>query len=422
MNYKSSISALLQNFKKKHNYRVFTKIDSFTPPYINHKGKTILNWCNNDYNNLINNDNPINDRMISSIKKLGCGASGTRNISGTHESHVKLESKVAKLHSKERGLLFNSGYLANLATIQSFGRIFPGSIIYSDQDNHASIINGIQLSRLQCNIYPHNDLDHLEFMLRSNPNPSKIVILESIYSMDGSITDFDKIIPLMKKYNCLTYIDEIHAVGVYGNHGGGLTEMFGCQDEFDVIMGGFGKGFGIMGGYITGSDNLIDAVRLSANGFIFTTAIPPFMADGICESIDINISKARNNQILRNKKLEYFKQKAKENDIILIKNNFHKSHISSISIGCSHKCQRIYRKLLYEYNHYLQPIVYPTVPMGTERLRVCVKSIHTYEMIDDLINALVEIIHKDNFCSKCSYEKDVSKCTFVTFNKYKNIK
>lgn len=383
----------LKNLKLENNYRTFNKIENLQQPYSYYKGKKVINWSNNDYNNIIHNPN-VKSTMVKSIYKNGCGSGGTRNISGSHLSHDLLEKKIAKFHNKESGLLFNSGYLANYTTIKSFGKLFPNAEIFSDKDNHASIINGINASKLKKHIFEHNNLNDLEKKLEKSKSPNKIIILESIYSMDGTVAPLDDLKIISKNYNTLTYIDEIHATGVYGNNGGGLSEYYNAQDNLDIIMGGFGKGFGVVGGYITGNHLLIDSIRSCGSGFIFTTAIPPHIADGISTSIDEVSKNIKTTQLDRDILIEYFKNTAGILNVPIIKNNFDKSHLQFIIIGNAELCKKISNILLYKYNHYVQHINYPTVPYNKERLRISLKSYHTKEMIYNFLYTFSNIYNK----------------------------
>ena len=380
----------LNILKKNNNYRVFNQIQNINQPYSLHKYQKIINWSNNDYNDIIHNSN-VKLAMIDSIHKNGCGSGGTRNISGNNNLHQILENKIATFHNKESGLLFNSGYLANYTAIKSFGDLFPNAEIFSDKDNHASIINGISASKLKKNIFEHNNMNQLEEQLSKSNSPHKIIVIEAIYSMDGSITPFYELKQIAKKYDCLTYIDEIHSVGVYGKTGAGLTEYFNTQDETDIIMGGFGKGFGVVGGYITGNHSLIDSIRSCGTGFIFTTSIPPHLTKGICKSIDIVKKNITHNQIHRNSLIQYFQNSCQNLNISLIKNNFTESHLQFIMINDSKKCLQISNKLLNKYGHYVQSINYPTVPEGKERLRISIKPFHSKEMIDDFLDKFKKI-------------------------------
>lgn len=389
--YNKIAKQFIKNIKKENRYRKFIEIKPINGPLYRHKDKIIINWCSNDYNRSVQNLDLIN-AVQDFINKNGIGSGGTRNISGTTPIHRRLENNISKLHGKESGLLFNSGYLANLSSMEAIGKIFPDSIIYSDQSNHASIIKGIQLSNLPKIIFPHNDMNFLEDQMKKNINKKKIIVVESMYSMDGSITKFEDIKFLKNKYNAFTYIDEIHTVGLYGENGSGLSNYFNSQDDFDIIMGGFGKGFGTIGGYISGNKYIIDAIRSTASGFIFTTSISPAMALGSILSINNTKKNITEFSKKRLENINYFKSQIKKSNIKLIKNNFESSHIKSVLIGDSKKTNELSSILLEKYNHYLQPINYPTVPSGTERFRICLTHDHTFEMIDKLIYDLDNLI------------------------------
>lgn len=383
-NYYNNLAKNFINIVKKENrYRNFIEIKPLDGPLYRYKDKKIINWCSNDYNRSIQNRDLVN-AVKNFISENGIGSGGTRNISGTTAVHRRLESKVADLHNKQAGLLFNSGYVANLATLESLGKVFPNTTIYSDEQNHASIIKGIQLSKCNKIIFPHNDMNYLEDKLKNDHN-TKIIVVESMYSMDGSITNFEDIVFLKKKYNAFTFIDEIHTVGLYGDNGSGLCNQFNVSDDFDIIMGGFGKGFGTIGGYITGNSNIIDSVRSTGSGFIFTTSIPPSLTYGSILSIKHNSKNIKDYTNRRIENIKYFLKKINDYDIQLINNNFPLSHIKSVLIGDSIKTNKLSNILLNDFNHYLQPINFPTVPKGTERFRVCITHDHTYEMIDKLL-------------------------------------
>ena len=386
-------SLFIKNKKISHNYRLFKNLYNIDPPFSIYKNRKIINWSNNDYNG-IGQNNSIKKSLIFGINNFGVGSSGTRNIGGTNLIHSQLETKVSKLHNKESGLLFNSGYQANLSSMEALGNIFPNAEIYSDEYNHNSIINGIKLSKLKKHIFKHNDVSNLEYFLKnSTKNKQKIIVFESMYSIDGSIAPFDDIIYLSKKYNALTYVDEIHAVGVHGNTGGGITEMLNIQDKIDIIMGGFGKGYGLIGGYISGEKDLVDSIRLCGSGFIFTTSLPPHIVLGIIKSMDYNFEHIYENKKQRENIINFFTNLCKEKDIPLIDNNFKQSQIQSILVGCPLKAKKIHNTLLNDYNHYVQYLNYPTTSKGGEILRVSLKNFHTKKMILDLLTKLNVLIN-----------------------------
>ncbi len=378
-------SKFVKNKKIIHDYRVFKNLYNIHPPYSIYKNKKVINWSNNDYNGITQNDE-IKKSLIRGIKNFGCGSSGTRNIGGTNQIHNQLESKISKLHGKENGLIFNSGYMANLSCMEAMGKIFPKSEFFSDRFNHNSLINGIKLSGSKKFIFNHNDAGHLEYLLKKSSSDKKIIVIESMYSIDGTIPPFHDIIYLKKKYNSLLFVDEIHAVGVHGDNGMGITEKLNIQNEIDVIMGGFGKGYGIIGGYLCGEKNLIDAIRLCGSGFIFTTSLPPHIILGIIHSIDYNIENSIKNQKQRIKTIDFFKKIAHDKKIPLIQNYFCESQIQSIFVGCPLKAEKMHNTLLEEHYHYVQHLNFPTVAEGNERLRLSLKTTHSEKMILDLLS------------------------------------
>jgi 5-aminolevulinate synthase len=379
----------IETLKLENRYREFVDISRICGefPYAinNRNGKKIIVWCSNDYLGMGQNQLAIN-AAIKAIKSYGVGSGGTRNISGTNKNLVELEKEIASLHGKESALVFVSGYVANDASIQALVKIIPDLIIFSDEKNHASIICGISNSNAKKHIFRHNDLEHLEELLKNyDLTQPKLIIFESVYSMDGDFGKIKEICAIAKKYNAMTYIDEVHGVGVYGAQGGGLCEEFAVANKVDLIQGTFAKGFGAIGGYISGKSEVIDAIRLTAAGFIFTTAIAPATAAASLA----NIKYLRTNSSERKKlhdnviKLKTALELAKIN---IVKNN---SHIISIKIGDAKKAQKISQNLLNEFNIYVQHINYPTVAKSDERLRITITSIHNDKMIEDLVAALV---------------------------------
>ena len=319
------------------------------------------------------------------MKEVGAGSGGTRNISGTNRFHIALENEISEIHQKEASLVFTSGYVANDASLSILGSKLKDCIIFSDEKNHASIINGIRNSKAEKFIFKHNDAKHLESLLKTvNIDRPKIIAFESVYSMDGDFTPIESFVKLAKKYNALTYLDEVHAVGLYGSHGGGVAQEQKIMNEIDVINGTLAKAFGLIGGYISSSKNIVDFIRSYSPGFIFTTAIPPAIAAGAIASIRY----VKDNQQLRDKLKEkclLIKEKLLAANIPFLKT---KSHIIPIIIGNSRLCKKAADELLEKHKVYLQPINYPTVPRGEERLRITPSPLHTDQMIDELINAL----------------------------------
>jgi 5-aminolevulinate synthase len=380
------------HLKSENRYREFLDISRICgqfPYAINNKnGQKIIVWCSNDYLGMGQNNESI-EEAIKALKTYGIGAGGTRNISGTSGILVELEREVAKLHGKEAALIFVSGYVANDATIQSLAKIIPELVIFSDEKNHASIISGIKNSRLKKEIFRHNDVVHLEELLKSYPQKQpKIIIFESVYSMDGDFGEVAKIAALAKKYNALTYVDEVHGVGLYGNSGAGLCEKLGLSDEIDIIQGTFAKSFGAIGGYIASRPEIVDAIRSVASGFIFTTALPPVIAAAIIS----NIRYSRKNETPRKKIHENVAKLKAELQKIGVKIADNNSHIISVKVGDAAKAKEVSKRLLEEFNIYVQHINFPTVAKGDERLRITTTPLHDDKMIADLVFALSKVL------------------------------
>jgi 5-aminolevulinate synthase len=331
------------------------------------------------------------DAAINAAKSFGVGSGGTRNISGTNHCLVELEQEIAALHNKEAALVFTSGYVANDATISTLAQIIPDLVIFSDQKNHASIITGIKNSRLEKQIFLHNDMEDLEKKLKLYPlNQPKIIIFEAVYSMDGHIGKAVEICELAKKYNALTFIDEVHAVGIYGKNGGGISQALNISDKIDIIQGTLGKAFGGVGGYIAASKIIVDAIRSYGSGFIFTTAMPPMVAAAIAENIRHLKNSDSERQILQ-KKVFQLKTKLAQHNIKIIDND---SHIISIVIGNAALSKKISQILLDDYKIYIQNINYPTVAIGEERLRIITTPLHSEEMINELVQSLSIVLKK----------------------------
>lgn len=390
---KNNSKLFINNQLINNRYRIFKNLKNLSPPFSLYKNKKVINWSNNDYNGLVN-DPVLKKYLVEGIREYGCGSLGTRNIGGSHEIHRELESKICKLHNKDSGIIFNSGYLSNLSCMQGLGSIFPDAEFISDEYNHNSLINGMKLSKLKKNFFKHNDLDNLELLLKNNMNKKKIIVLESIYSIDGSISKLNDIIYLKKKYDCMLFVDEIHAVGVHGKTGAGISELLNVSDDIDIIMGGFGKGYGLIGGYLTGNKDLIDAIRLSGHGFIFTTSLPPHLVFGIIKSLEYNLEYINKNQNKRKELIKYFKKIAYNKNIPLINNNFNESQIQSILIKDAFKAEIIHDTLLNNYNQYVQHLNYPTVAKGNELLRISIKCHHNKKMIKNLLTKIAQILNK----------------------------
>ncbi len=389
MNYNQFFKEELNKLKDEGNYRVFADLEKIAgnfPQALNYKEDNVSEvtvWCSNDYLGM-SQKNIVIESMINAIQKVGAGSGGTRNISGTNHYHVLLERELCYLHQKEAALLFNSGYLANQATLSTLGKKLPDCVFISDEKNHASMIQGIKNSGAKKLIFKHNDLIDLEKKLQAaEKNQTKVILFESVYSMDGDFSPIREICKLAKKYNALTFLDEVHAVGIYGNRGAGVAEKLGVMDQIDIIQGTLAKSFGVIGGYITGRKELVDFIRSFASGFIFTTSLPPCIAAGAYASIrHLKFSDEERKLMLDNvKKLKY---QLKKNNIPFLDNN---SHIIPVLIGDPKLCKKASQILLDDFRIYVQPINHPTVPRGTERLRITCSPNHNQKMIKELVKA-----------------------------------
>ena len=389
MNYNQFFKEELNKLKAEGNYRVFADLEKIAgnfPQALNYKEDNVSEvtvWCSNDYLGMSQKKIVIQS-MINAIQKVGAGSGGTRNISGTNHYHVLLERELCYLHQKEAALLFNSGYLANQATLSTLGKKLPDCVFISDEKNHASMIQGIKNSGAKKLIFKHNDLIDLEKKLQAaEKNQTKVILFESVYSMDGDFSPIREICNLAKKYNALTFLDEVHAVGIYGNRGAGVAEKLGVMDQIDIIQGTLAKSFGVIGGYITGRKELVDFIRSFASGFIFTTSLPPCIAAGAYASIrHLKFSDEERKLMLDNvKKLKY---QLKKNNIPFLDNN---SHIIPVLIGDPKLCKKASQILLDDFKIYVQPINHPTVPRGTERLRITCSPNHSQKMIKELVKA-----------------------------------
>ena len=382
------------SLQSENRYREFVDISRICgdfPHAINNKnGQKVTVWCSNDYLGMGQNPAAI-AQAISVLKCHGIGAGGTRNISGTNHAIVELEKVVADLHDREAALTFVSGYVANDATIQTVAKIIPNLVIFSDQKNHASIISGIRNSRAEKQVFRHNDMAHLEELLQKySKDQPKIIICESVYSMDGDFGKIAEITSLAKKYQAYTYVDEVHAVGLYGATGAGLCQELGLANEVDIIQGTFAKAFGTIGGYIVAKSEIIDAIRSTASGFIFTTALPPAIAAATVYNIRY-LQKSSKEREKMHANVAKLKSKLQEIEVEIVQNN---SHIVSVKIGDAAKAKKISKLLLDEFNIYVQHINYPTVVKGDERLRITATPFHDDIMIDDLVLGLKKAINQ----------------------------
>jgi len=393
VDYDRIFKSAIERLHEEGRYRVFIDILRSKGSFPNalcfggNGPKPIRVWCSNDY--LCMGQHPtVVEAMESALREVGAGSGGTRNISGNTHYHTELEAELASLHAKEGALLFTSGYVSNEAALSTLGRLLPGCIIFSDELNHASMIAGIKSSGCEKRVFRHNDLEHLEELLAAeDPDVPKLIAFESVYSMDADIAPISAICDLAESYNALTYLDEVHAVGMYGDSGGGVSERDGVASRITIIEGTLGKAFGVMGGYIAADKTIIDCIRSYAPGFIFTTSLSPVLVAGALASV-------------RHLKASNEERRAQQESAAMLKAKFAAAglpqmpsvtHIVPLLVGCPVKTKKISDILLAEYGLYVQPINFPTVPRGTERLRFTPGPAHTPEMMDELVEALVEI-------------------------------
>lgn len=393
MDFEAFFASELDTVRADGRYRVFTDIKRHrgkfphATRFIEEDTQAVTVWCSNDYLGM--GQHPaVLEAMHECLDECGAGAGGTRNISGTNHYHVLLERELADLHGKESALLFTSGYVSNWAGLGTLAGKIPGCVVFSDALNHASMIEGIRYSRAPYKIFRHNDVAHLDELLSQyGPEVPKLVAFESVYSMDGDIAPIAEILDVCEKHGAMSYIDEVHAVGLYGPRGGGIAEREGLMDRITVIEGTLGKAFGVMGGYIAASAKVVDCIRSYAPGFIFTTSLSPVLVAGVLASV-------------RHLKESSVERNAQQRAAALLKLKFAEAglpvmdsvtHIVPLMVGDPVRAKKISDILLAEYGVYVQPINFPTVPRGTERLRFTPGPGHTDEMMDELTAALVEI-------------------------------
>jgi 5-aminolevulinate synthase len=398
MDYDRIFRSAIERLHDEGRYRVFIDILRTKGQFPNARcfggngPKPITVWCSNDY--LCMGQHPsVVEAMESALHDVGAGSGGTRNISGNTHYHTELEAELAELHGKDGALLFTSGYVSNEAALSTLGKLLPGCVIFSDSLNHASMIAGIKNSGCEKRVFRHNDLEHLEELLAAeDPGAPKLIAFESVYSMDGDIAPIGAICDLADKYAALTYLDEVHAVGMYGERGGGISERDGVAGRVTLIEGTLGKAFGVMGGYIATSSDIVDCIRSYAPGFIFTTSLSPVLVAGALASV-------------RHLKVSNEEREAQQQAAAMLKARFTAAglplmpsvtHIVPLLVGCPVKAKRVSDILLAEYGLYVQPINFPTVPRGTERLRFTPGPHHSAEMMDELVGALVEIWSRED--------------------------
>ena len=393
MNYEQFFSDRIADLRSEGRYRVFADLERRVGAFPRATSRApalsgdVTVWCSNDYLGMGQNA-VVREAMKEAIDRVGAGAGGTRNISGTTHYHVMLEEELADLHGTEAALLFTSGYVANEAALATIGSHMPSCVLLSDADNHASMIAGIRYSRAEKVIFAHNDLEDLERRLAAiEPSRPKVVAFESIYSMDGDISPISAVCDLADRYGAMTYLDEVHAVGLYGQRGAGIAERDGVMDRLDVIQGTLAKAYGVVGGYIAGSAAMVDFVRSYASGFIFTSALPPAVAAGALASVR-HLKSSSVERERHQERAATLKRMLADAGLPVMDSP---SHIVPLLIGDPIVCKQVTDELMERYRIYVQPINFPTVPRGTERLRLTPTPLHSDADIAHLVNSLTEI-------------------------------
>ena len=390
MDYDAIFTESIARLKAAGNYREFTDLERHAGEYpraTNHSiGREITIWCNNDYLGMGQHPD-VTDAICKTVREIGAGAGGTRNIAGTSHPLVELEAELASLHNKEAALVFTSGYVTNSTVLSTLGGI-PEMVLFSDSLNHASMIEGVRFGKCERHIFRHNDVEHLEELLDGvDINRPKLIGFESVYSMDGDIGPIKEVCDLADKYDAITYLDEVHAVGLYGETGGGVAEREGLADRVDVIQGTLGKAFGLIGGYIASSALLVDFIRCFGSGFIFTTAMPPATAAGAVASVR-HVRKDIQRRIKLHRNVNTLKSQLRDVGLPLMETP---SHIIPIMVRDPNLCREASNRLLHKHGIFVQHINHPTVPLGTERLRITPTPLHTDEMIHELVEALIDV-------------------------------
>lgn len=395
MDYQAFFSQAIDRLKDEGRYRTFTDLARKAGQFPladdkTHDKKDVVIWCSNDYLGMGQHPKVVS-AMRDAAKEMGAGAGGTRNISGTHSKVVEMERSLAQLHNKEAALAFVCGYVANEATLRTLTITLPDCVVFSDQMNHASMIEGIRAGRQEKHIFRHNDLDHLEMLLQSvDYDRPKVIAFESVYSMDGDIAPIEKICDLADKYNAITYLDEVHAVGMYGPHGGGIAEQLGLMDRVTVIQGTLAKAYGVMGGYIAADALLVDVIRSYAPGFIFTTALPPSLAAAATASIE-HLKTSNEERDKQKERVARLKSMLRQVRIPFLDAE---SHIVPVMVRDAVLCRKASEILLQKHNIFVQHINFPTVPRGEERLRITPTPLHSDEMMEKLLDALVDVFEE----------------------------
>ncbi len=397
--YDSFLAGKIQQLKDAGSYRYFLEVNKSAQHfphfyYLNNERvqRSAVNWCSNDYLCMSTHEEVIG-KLSHTAYKSGTGSSGTRNISGTTIYHKELETTLARWHKKEAALLFNGAYAANVTTLQTLAKNIPGLIFISDEHNHASIIEGMRGCKNEKKIFRHNDTVHLEEILQSIPaDHPKLIVFESVYSMSGTISPVKEIAALAKQFNALTYIDEVHGVGLYGDTGAGILERGDLQTEIDIVNGTLSKAIGVFGGYIAASSVVIDFVRSYGSGFIFTTSLPP----AICSAANKSIQLIQQNAGWRNefhRNVLLLRRALQENDVVFNQND---SHITAVPVKDANRCRQVANELLEKQGVYLQPINFPTVPVGEECLRIIITARHQPKHINHLAHSLNKILNGHN--------------------------
>ncbi len=395
MDYQAFFSQAIDRLKEEGRYRVFTDLARKAGQFPladdkTHNKQNVVIWCSNDYLGMGQNTKVV-EAMRDAAKHMGAGAGGTRNISGTHSKVIEMERSLADLHQKEAALAFVCGYVANEATLRTLTVTLPGCAVFSDQLNHASMIEGIRAGRSEKHIFRHNDLEHLEQLLQSvDYERPKVIAFESVYSMDGDIAPIEAICDLADKYNAITYLDEVHAVGMYGPRGGGIAEQLGLMDRVTVIQGTLAKAYGVMGGYIAADALLVDVIRSYAPGFIFTTALPPSLAAAATASVE-HLKESNDERDKQKERVARLKSMLRQVRIPFLDSE---SHIVPVMVRDAVLCRKASEMLLQKHDIFVQHINFPTVPRGEERLRITPTPLHTDEMMEKLVDALISVFEE----------------------------